>query len=187
MNGQIITSTKQQGFGSMRRLRFPVILLAIALSISFATPRTVAAATTADPCSMIATYIGRPLTAQERYLCWLYPTQGVAAGIAAYRAEQTMKSMFGDVRDGTKANAFKHCYWNVLMVESIGKSLASLFATAHESEQSASANKTMDLFNNARGRSFTTNGLSSCYRGAVNAVYNSTPASNWQLIYVFRP
>ena len=53
----------------------------------------------------------------------------------------------------TKADAFRHAYFSILNVMSLGMSLATSFGNAHEEvvNQSALA-KSMDLFNNNAGR-----------------------------------
>lgn len=49
-------------------------------------------------------------------------------------------------------DAFRHAYWNALMVKTIGAELAEKFATAHEASSPAGTEKTMDLQNNYYGR-----------------------------------
>jgi hypothetical protein len=53
----------------------------------------------------------------------------------------------------TNGDAFRHAYWNALMVRSVGAFTADLFATAYESGTNSSGiDKQMDLINNDRGR-----------------------------------
>jgi len=56
-----------------------------------------------------------------------------------------------DQRD-TKADAFRHCYWNILLCKRVNEWWARTFTTAHESEESNVNSKEMDLHNNNVGR-----------------------------------
>ena len=52
-----------------------------------------------------------------------------------------------------RGDAFRHCYWNGLMTVSIGVSSAERIAGNHEAVSSnPQSEKTMDLYNNSRGR-----------------------------------
>lgn len=51
----------------------------------------------------------------------------------------------------TRADAFRHAYWNVLLSKRIAPWWAQAFATAHEQE-STGIDRDMDLHNNAKGR-----------------------------------
>ena len=63
-----------------------------------------------------------------------------------------------DSKDGHIGNSFQHAYWNVLMVKYIGISLAEAFATAHEERPNNPwIHKSMDLYNNEKGRDFADN------------------------------
>lgn len=50
-------------------------------------------------------------------------------------------------------DAFRHGYWNALMVRKVGVTSAKEFADAHESEGSTGLDLEMDLYNNEQGRS----------------------------------
>lgn len=51
-----------------------------------------------------------------------------------------------------KGDAYRHCYWSARMTIDMGESQAKGFGDRHESESSG-ADKSMDLANNATGRS----------------------------------
>lgn len=51
-----------------------------------------------------------------------------------------------------RGDAFRHAYWNALMTKEIDETWAEKFATAHESETPEGNDRTMDLRNNAEGR-----------------------------------
>lgn len=52
-----------------------------------------------------------------------------------------------------KGDAYRHCYWSARMTREIGESAAQGFGDRHESETPEGADKSMDLRNNATGRS----------------------------------
>lgn len=52
----------------------------------------------------------------------------------------------------TKADAFRHSYWNILLSKRINLNWAESFTTAHESETTNIYTKEMDLHNNLVGR-----------------------------------
>ena len=75
-------------------------------------------------------------------------------------AERVELILFGMVEDGSQENAFRHSFWNALMVLWIGERKAKLFADAHETQNEnvtmtdgLQADRAMDLHNNAVGRS----------------------------------
>ncbi|WP_146160757.1 DUF6973 domain-containing protein [Deinococcus arcticus] len=92
------------------------------------------------------------LTWEEFKLCSAHPikcnkTKGYADDALAEAGRQ--------FRDGAylgRADAFRHAFWNALMVSGIDYGWAVDFATAHESEAPSGNDKTMDLRNNATGR-----------------------------------
>ncbi len=52
-------------------------------------------------------------------------------------------------------DAFRHTYWNALMVKYVGVDDAKTYADAHESgDDSQGVDKEMDLFNNEKGRKY---------------------------------
>ena len=67
-------------------------------------------------------------------------------------AEATAKARYpqNSLQDG-RGDAFRHCYWNVRMVQSVGAEHAYGFATRHEWGKSG-LSKDMDLRNNKIGR-----------------------------------
>ena len=54
-------------------------------------------------------------------------------------------------------DAFRHCYWNILMVKYIGLELATEFAFAHEYNSPDGVDKEMDLSNNQKAREWALN------------------------------
>ncbi|GGM35277.1 DUF6973 domain-containing protein [Microbacterium saperdae] len=74
-----------------------------------------------------------------------------------------------------KGDAYRHCYWNALMTRHIGANAAMKIAANHESLSSGPAKeKTMDTYNNAKGRTAGSNASSdsaarsTCYTWANN-------------------
>ena len=57
------------------------------------------------------------------------------------------------IEDG-KADAFRHAYWNALDSAEFGPNITKIFTTAHEAF-SCGLPKTMDLYNNQKGRQNT--------------------------------
>lgn len=49
-------------------------------------------------------------------------------------------------------DAFRHAYWNALMVQKYGEDFARDFATAHEGSAETADSEAMDLYNNQVGR-----------------------------------
>lgn len=126
------------------------------------------------------------LTWEEFKLCSAHPikcnkTKGYADDALAEAGRQ-----FADGAYLGRADAFRHAFWNALMVSGIDYGWAVDFATAHESETPAGNDKTMDLRNNATGRlasgagvarstlvtrirSKVLNGATYCLRGQVKS------------------
>ena len=67
-------------------------------------------------------------------------------------------------------DAFRHCYWNILMVKAIGVELAEAFATAHEADSPDGPDKEMDLYNNRLARQWATRMLNKTDDEIVNDV-----------------
>lgn len=76
-----------------------------------------------------------------------------------------------------KADAFRHSYWNILLASRVSLEFAEDFTTAHESETAEGLAKTMDLHNNAVGRSILTR-----YPGASESELEQVL---FQLPYIF--
>lgn len=96
---------------------------------------------------------GMNLNAQELALVVLYPWEAISvyndAQTALTRAQALYQSSTLYQGNG---DAFRHAYWNALMVDDVGVILAEAFATAHEYETPDGIDKTMDLNNNVEGR-----------------------------------
>jgi len=98
------------------------------------------------------------LNDQERALYNSDPVVGTRIFLEAREATAAAKSLYSleSLHNGN-GDAFRHFYWNFRMVRNsdIGSIWAEKWATAHESEVGNPAlEKTMDLFNNAKGRLF---------------------------------
>ena len=100
------------------------------------------------------TYV-KNLSAQEAAIIYLFPIQGVQIFQASNDAV-TMSRTFFDSNQGEGQNnldAFRHSYWNALMVKRVGYNIAQLYANAHEEEGVQSdLDREMDLYNNDQGR-----------------------------------
>lgn len=96
---------------------------------------------------------GRKVTGEELALVSAFPKFALKAFDDAKTAEaETSRRYQSSTRHLGNGDAFRHTYWNGLMVYSIGEGHAEAFANAHESETPDGADKTMDLNNNAVGR-----------------------------------
>ena len=92
------------------------------------------------------------LNEKERSVVFNHPIEGLTALNTSNTAEKKTKEYYGrDDTDNDNANAFKHAYWNALMVDWIGVDLAKEFADAHEYGQ-ISLSSDMDKENNEQGR-----------------------------------
>ena len=118
---------------------------------------------------------GRNLTREELIIAAAYPSQALTASSDAKTAETTASSLYQayTLYQGN-GDAFRHAYWNSLMAKSIGVSLATAFANAHESETPNGIDKTMDLNNNNTGRNVT----------YYNPSYNPTQLKDTVILYV---
>lgn len=97
---------------------------------------------------------GMNLNAAEIALTILYPVSAIYVYADAQTAleEAENRYQYNTLYQGN-GDAFRHAYWNALMTNDIGSNKAELFANAHESETPDGIDKTMDLYNNAQGRS----------------------------------
>jgi len=75
-------------------------------------------------------------------------------GSLARHALNTTAQLFpGESLHNSRADAFRHAYWNALMTQTFGADYAQAFTTAHESSpDSIREEQFMDLHNNAVGR-----------------------------------
>lgn len=77
---------------------------------------------------------------------------------AKQKAEQTAIQLFpcdGNLSTpylNTKADAFRHAYWNILLSKYVSEEFAEAFTTAHESNSEHPDQTAMDLHNNKIGR-----------------------------------
>jgi hypothetical protein len=102
---------------------------------------------------------------EEKMLIYKYPIDAIKVNNCRKKADKaTEKLDFKKISDGRKSNAFKHAYWNALMVDKVGNKKAKLFADAHEAWSPVEMKKIgaggftyqehteMDLYNNKIGR-----------------------------------
>jgi hypothetical protein len=71
---------------------------------------------------------------------------------AVRETERIFRLPYGGPRpDGTRSNAFQHCFWMALAARAFGSALALKLGQMHESCRKNDAYKTMDLRNNQIG------------------------------------
>lgn len=92
------------------------------------------------------------LTAAERALVLRNPIKAYKSRTAANAAVAATTSLFTGSAYLTRADAFRHSYWNWLMSKCCTVAWATAFATAHESDGPNNDDKRMDLNNNMVGR-----------------------------------
>jgi hypothetical protein len=94
------------------------------------------------------------LNSDEKPLFWANPWIGYKVYGCAKDATHETEGRFGRIRNNDESNAFRHAYWNALMVKRVGYSWAYKWATAHETgaKGQPALEKEMDLFNNREGR-----------------------------------
>lgn len=96
---------------------------------------------------------GYELNPQELLLVAAFPYEAVHAYYDAQIADSQSRSWYHQsTQYQGNGDAFRHGYWNALMTNNIGSSMAKGFADAHE-YYSSGVDKEMDLYNNAQGRS----------------------------------
>jgi RHS repeat-associated protein len=101
----------------------------------------------------------RAINKWEKGFMFLHPKATYNFYKAEEKASAATKRFYKDTwkSDGNSANAFKHAYWNALMVKANGYDLAYDYATAHEKGQHTELQKVavamaMDIYNNEIGR-----------------------------------
>lgn len=99
------------------------------------------------------------LNAVERKLALAHPVQAVKVYNASKVATAKTIEVYGYNGWQDNSDAFRHCLWNALMKQSIGRTMAAQWATAHE-YTSSGIDKRMDLHNNAVGRDINVSGKS---------------------------
>ena len=92
------------------------------------------------------------LTAAEKALVLMNPLKAYKSRTTANDAVAATTSLFTGSAYLTRADAFRHSYWNWLMSQCCTVEWATAFATAHESEVPNTDDKRMDLNNNMVGR-----------------------------------
>lgn len=100
------------------------------------------------------------LTAAEFKMCAAHPINCSKTKGYANDALAEAKRQFADGLYLGRGDAFRHAFWNGLMVSGISYSWAYDFATAHESETPSGNDKSMDLHNNRTGRLASASGVS---------------------------
>lgn len=92
---------------------------------------------------------------QETKLCLYNPIDCSKAKSNATTANNKTAEYYSVGLHNGNGDAFRHAYWNVLMVGSIGSEMAYKFANAHEygDEDQPTIEQNMDLHNNRLGRS----------------------------------
>jgi len=96
-------------------------------------------------------------TKQEFWLIVAYPKYASATYSARNDAvAEALRQWPGDPTD-TKTDAFRHCYWNILMAKRAAPWWAIAISDAHESDTSDALDRRMDLSNNAVGQSIFLN------------------------------
>lgn len=95
------------------------------------------------------------LTPKEKAFVKKYPYVAYSFKQTADKARKEAEKRYsGPGLHNGKGDAFRHAYWNALMVKANGEVLAKEFADAHEKNPKQPAKeKTMDLHNNSVGRS----------------------------------
>lgn len=91
---------------------------------------------------------------QEVALCARHPIRCTKAKSAANTANKQTEAYYKSGFHNGNADAFRHAYWNNLMVKSIGAIPAAEFANAHEygATNQTTLERNMDLHNNHLGR-----------------------------------
>jgi hypothetical protein len=92
------------------------------------------------------------LTSDEKVLVLQNPGKAYDSRTAANDAFAATTALFTGPAYLTRADAFRHAYWNWLMSRCCTVGWATAFATAHESQGQNNDDKRMDLNNNMIGR-----------------------------------
>lgn len=93
------------------------------------------------------------LTWEETILLIIKPSYFVPTALTRNDAlKETNKKWPGMDNWQTKADGFRHAYWNILLCRRINTTWAKAFTNAHESETMDDLDKGMDLHNNEVGR-----------------------------------
>lgn len=99
------------------------------------------------------------LNGEESALCKSARIACVRVLIDGFRARGASQAEYRDGNSGGRIDAFRHTYWNALMVRSVGTEHAKAWADAHENgypqnraSEGARLLSDMDFHNNAAGR-----------------------------------
>ncbi|KAF1811945.1 hypothetical protein P152DRAFT_417793 [Eremomyces bilateralis CBS 781.70] len=87
---------------------------------------------------------------------WHWSACNKASNLAETAATEAGRLYPANTLHNGKGDAFRHCYWNALMVIEIGEGKAKSIANNHE-KGGKGREKEMDLKNNARGRTIGKN------------------------------
>ncbi|MDW7732116.1 MAG: hypothetical protein SCH66_06770 [Methanolobus sp.] len=101
-------------------------------------------------------YYGFTLNSAEEALFYENPWKAINSCYYGKKAMDETEDIFGYNGADDASDAFRHTYWNALMVRHIDYTWAERWATAHEYESSGLP-KTMDLWNNNKGRGIGNN------------------------------
>ncbi|MFZ3384329.1 MAG: hypothetical protein WA144_10435 [Candidatus Methanoperedens sp.] len=103
-------------------------------------------------------YYGFTLNSEEENLFWENPWKAINACYYGLSAQDETERVFGYNGHNDASDAFRHAYWNTLMVKHIDYTWASRWATAHEEGATGqpAIEKEMDLWNNNKGRIIAT-------------------------------
>ncbi|MFA6473754.1 MAG: hypothetical protein WCV85_02680 [Patescibacteria group bacterium] len=131
------------------------------------------------------------LTSQEFWLLMANPWNANATNTARNLALSAAQNVWPGSQYQTKADAFRHAYWNILMSKYVSISWAQQVATAHESESPNTVDKAMDLDNNAVGRRlysqyswYSESDFVYMLRYYTYVKVSSIPAYTWYLVYL---
>lgn len=130
------------------------------------------------------------LTDAELLLIAKHPIQALKVNACKDSADLWTDEMYPNWTDGDEGNAYRHAFWNAMMVSEIGIILAQEFATAHENHGYTDAeyrqiiingfngleHKQMDLYNNNIGRTkaYPNNGETDVHYKLVNLIRNNS-------------
>ncbi|KQP12035.1 hypothetical protein ASF45_32015 [Pseudorhodoferax sp. Leaf265] len=112
------------------------------------------------------------LNPEEKALVLANPVKAYLSRTATTEARTATEQTFSGSMYLTRADAFRHSYWNWLMSKCCSVGWATAFATAHESSVANDDDKRMDLNNNMIGRRLFTSAPNSTPEAAQAALLN---------------
>lgn len=133
------------------------------------------------------------LTNDEKKFVIEHTDYAIAFLMEANEALDETKNRFSDTRDGTRANAFQHAYWNAMMAQGAQAAghveYAQQYANAHENyphdAYHPNPKRDMDLGNNSVGRQIAINNPYATRQELANLVMQAL--NSGQLTYVCPP